>query len=251
MCQLLGISSNHEVNMDFSFREWRHRGADNPHGYGFASWHGGRLDILKSTASLHEQADGVGEQISTIRSHIFIGHVRLASVGSKDGKNTHPFRAKSGGREFVFAHNGTVSSVKSWPLKSMIPEGQTDSEHAFLWLLEQMAGVAAAQWPRALKKHADKVREHGRFNFLLSDGQTLYAYADNALHYIERKPPYGGELVQLKDDGYSISLQEVKGGDERAVLVATEPLSDEKGWRRLPAGTMLVIRDGAVAAKVG
>ncbi len=155
-------------------------------------------------------------------------------------------RPRLGNRCFAFAHNGTVKGIKARALRRLRAEGDTDSEHAFLWLLEQLADTPEAEFAARLKQEADAIRELGRFNFLMSDGRTLWAYADNALHFIERRPPYGGELVRLEEDGYAICLSEVQRPDERAVLVATVPLTNETGWRKLHAGELLIVRDGRV-----
>jgi glutamine amidotransferase len=118
-------------------------------------------------------------------------------------------------------------------------------------LLEQLADVPEAEFAERLKQLSDEIGRLGRFNFLMSDGRTVWAYAHDSLHVIERKPPYGGELVRLVDDGYSISLSEVKAPEEVAVLVATKPLTDEIGWRRLNRGQLLIIRDGRIKASLG
>lgn len=247
MCQLLGISSNREVDITFSFREWRHRGDKrNPHGYGFAWSEAGELRIVKAASSLYDAKNVDTDEVTAARSGVFLAHVRLKSVGPQDGSNTHPFKASFGGRLFAFAHNGTVREVKNRPLRQLQPEGSTDSEHAFLLLLEQLANTPEEGFATHLKERADEIRACGCFNFLMSDGKTLWSYADNSLHFIERKPPYGGELVRLEDDGYAISLKEVKRPDERAVLIATQPLTNEGGWQKLNPGDLLVIRNGLI-----
>lgn len=250
MCQLLGISANKPVNLNFSFKAWRHRGCSNPHGYGFAYWHRGTPHIVKEPRSLWKKAQKEGNPVQSVRSSMFVCHVRFASAGPPDGSNTHPFDAELHGRHLVFAHNGTLSRLGELPLHRLKPGGDTDSEHAFLWMLERLHEVPPERFAPALKELADRVRSLGRFNFLLSDGQTLWAYADDALHLIERKPPFGGRLVTALDDGYTIDLAEVKAPDERAVLVATEPLTDEPGWTRLGRGELAVIKDGAASQRL-
>lgn len=250
MCQLLGISSNCEVDIQFSLRGWRHRGRRNPHGYGFAYWREGELTIVKAASSLFAEDQDEMQDVTGARSRVFLAHVRLASVGAQDGVNTHPFEASALGRSFAFAHNGTVAAVKARPLQRR-PEGTTDSEHAFLLLLDALAETPGVHFAARLKELADEIRGLGRFNFLMSDGATLWAYADNSLHFIERQPPYGGELVEFVDDGYSLGLAEVKRADERAVLVCTQPLTRELGWRRMNPGELLIVRDGVVQARLG
>ncbi|OGW60210.1 MAG: hypothetical protein A2V83_02360 [Nitrospirae bacterium RBG_16_64_22] len=251
MCQLLGISSNREVDLNFSFREWRHRGRTNPHGYGFACWNTDGPRIVKAASSLFKAGTGDVSEVRAARSRMFLCHVRLATSGGKDGTNTHPFTARARGRDFVFAHNGTVEGIKLWPLRRHAPAGETDSEHAFLWIMEHIEDVPEKDFSSSLRRLAGEVRRLGRFNFLLSDGKTLWAYADNSLHFAERTPPYGGELVRLMEEGYAVSLAEVKRPDERAVIVATAPLTDEPGWSGMSPGELLVVRDGAVIERIG
>lgn len=80
-------------------------------------------------------------------------------------------------------------------------KGGTDSEHAFRWLLDQVSDSDDENFPHSLREAAERVRPLGRFNFLLSDGITLWAYADHSLHYLERRPPFRGRLVTLEEEG--------------------------------------------------
>jgi glutamine amidotransferase len=165
-----------------------------------------------------------------------------------DGSNTHPFTAEIDDRRWVFAHNGTVRAVKDWPLKGPVPAGDTDSEHAFCYLLHEIKDCREEDLSKKIKSIADKMRQVGNFNFLLSDGNTLWAYADQSLYYTERIPPHGGELVRLKDDGYSISLGEVKAPNERAILFATKPLSDEN-WTQMSPGELIAVSNGYIVGR--
>ena len=108
MCQLLGLSSNKPVNINFTFKGWKHRGRSNPHGYGFAWWEDGVPNVMKDPSSLYSKAVKAGSEVRDIRSETFLCHVRRASQGRKEIKNTHPFKAEKGGVSWVFAHNGTL-----------------------------------------------------------------------------------------------------------------------------------------------
>jgi predicted glutamine amidotransferase len=251
MCQLLGICANRPIDIQYSFREWKHRGKSNRHGYGFAYWGDGRWQLVKEASSLYEAGLDQTDEVLAARSHLFLAHVRYATVGAQDGSNTHPFVASLRERSLVFAHNGTVEGIHARSLRELEAGGTTDSEHAFLWLLESLEDVPDGDFARRLKALGDEVRSLGRFNFLLSDGSALWAYAHDRLHFIERRPPYGGELVRFKDDGYAIGLKDVKNPEERAVLIATEPLTDEPGWTRLNQGELLVGRGGRVERRIG
>ncbi|MGB9606318.1 MAG: class II glutamine amidotransferase, partial [Bryobacteraceae bacterium] len=73
---------------------------------------------------------------------MFIGHARYKSVAPWDGMNTRPFPAEFRQRGFAFAHNGKVRQIKKCPLRWREPEGDTDSEYAFLWSREQLEKLA-------------------------------------------------------------------------------------------------------------
>lgn len=251
MCQLLGVCANREVDISFSFEEWKYRGETNPHGYGFAFWQRGKLQIVKDAASLYRRRSDAAAAIRDVRSRIFVAHVRFASCGEADGVNTHPFRAEFRGKEFAFAHNGTVGGIFERPLQRRQPLGETDSEHAFLWLLEQLEETPPEEFAGRLKELAAEISALGRFNFLLSDGETLWAHAHDALWLLQREPPHDRIHVRLPRENYSIWLSEVKAPNERAVLVATQPLTKGESWERLRPGELLVIRNGRVEQRLG
>jgi len=259
MCELLGICANCQVGLEFSLVEWRNRGLTSPQGYGFAHWSPSGAKILKEPVSLWgrtrepEKEPLQLHELRTVRSSMFLCHVRIASVGGVSDLNTHPFSAAAHGRAFVFAHNGTVGGIKGVPLRCGTPAGQTDSEHAFLWLLERLPDSASHEFAACLKDLADLVvNQYGKFNFLMSVGTTLWAYADTSLWFVERKPPFDGRFVRLRDEGYAISLADVKRSNEKAVLVATELLtSDGEKWTRMPSGELPGTAAGEVRERLG
>ena len=91
---------------------------------------------------------------------------------------------------------------------------------------------------------AEEIGRYGKFNFLLSDGEHLYAYMNRrgTLHYLLRHPPHRGP-VRLLDEDYEARLEELKAPDEYAAIVATEPLTDEE-WNPMNPGTLYVFYNG-------
>lgn len=227
MCQLLGISANKAVDIKLSLREFRLRGKTNYHGWGFAFCEKENWKVIKAPMPLHRE--NIQEEKFRFKSKIIIGHVRLASCGDYAHENTHPFKIDN----WIFAHNGTVTSIMNHPhfeLGEWKPEGQTDSEYAFCYLLHKLNANSFRNVKTIIEQEAGKIKKYGEFNFLLSDGKNLYAYGDDSLFYVKRKAPF--EFVTLRDDQYEVHLSEVKAPDEKAVIVATEPLTDEK-WIRI------------------
>jgi glutamine amidotransferase len=100
MCQLLGICSNKKVDAKLSLREFRHRGKNNPHGWGFGFYDEkkNKWVVIKEPESLYDE--DIKSEKFNFKSKIIIEHVRLASCGSISHKNTHPFTKEN----YIFAH---------------------------------------------------------------------------------------------------------------------------------------------------
>ncbi|MEN3058828.1 MAG: class II glutamine amidotransferase [Candidatus Methanosuratincola petrocarbonis] len=242
MCQLLGVCSNKKVDVLLSLRGFKHRGEYNPHGWGFAfAGDGGEWDLIKKPSSLAREPN-VEENFRKYKSKIIIGHVRHASCGNQTHENTHPFKIG----EWVFAHNGTVTRIMSLPdfsLNELRPQGKTDSEYAFCYLLEKIGKRKNIEKiAEILTSESEKIRAcgPGSFNYLLSNGDVLFAYGDDRLHFVKREPPF--LQVALRDEEYSVDLGEIKDRDERAILVATEPLTKDEKWEKFSG--LRVFSDG-------
>ncbi len=132
-----------------------------------------------------------------------------------------------------------------------MPVGQTDSERAFCWLLQQLRDMlgdgAAPDWPAVAPRLAElaaDIARHGEFNFLLCDGEALYAHASSKLHWLQRRHPFG--RVRLVDRDIEIDLAQANGAGDRMVLVATEPLTRDEPWTAFEPGELRVFAEGRV-----
>ncbi len=236
MCQLLGLSSNKNVDIQFSLLEFRHRGEKNPHGWGFAFNQDEDWKVFKEPSSL--SIEDVRAETFQFKSKVIIGHVRLASCGDHTHQNTHPFKIDN----WIFAHNGTVREIiekAEFKLRSYKPEGKTDSEYAFCYLLEKI-GAGSGIVKDVLEAEAEKIKQFGNFNFLLSDGKTIFAHGDNSLYFVQRKSPFTN--VTLRDEQYSVDLKEIKSPDEKAILITTKKLTENENWQKISG--IKVFRDG-------
>lgn len=236
MCELLGFSGDREQNLSRWLTPFRERGgglADNPDGWGVASWHDGIATLTKSSEPgfRSEQFARVARELQT---RLAIAHVRKARHPPVPGMlNTHPFIHACCNRDWVFAHNGMVPEVIAWQTTGSLclPEGETDSEYAFCHLLADIAEAydnpLQPAWLARLAKLAEKIAALGKFNFLLSDGRELIAYGHDRLHQLELDDEAG-----------------------RRVIIATEPLT-EGVWQPFAAGELRVYRDGMPIARLG
>lgn len=235
MCHLFSISSSaprtlgpfFEPLAPFSEKE-------SPDGWGIAVAAAGRTTLIKEPrtfATALREGNGSVARAAKASGSVLIFHIREASVGKNSAVNTHPFRRRARGRTFLFAHNGTVPRVKERALRRLEPAGDTDSEHAFLSILETMPASTGPAFARWLKTAADEVRATGKFNFVMTDGKTLWAYADTALHWCHRSEHLDGKRKATQ-----------------AVLVATCPFTAGDPWSPLQPGNLLVARSGRVTA---
>jgi glutamine amidotransferase len=168
-------------------------------------------------------------------------------VGPSALENTHPFER---GR-WLFAHNGTITDV-GWlreqvsERRAMEIDGATDSELFFAYLLTRLdrAGIpdepACAATDRIVAEAvADALARpaFGAVNFLLSDGEAVYVHRfGRTLFALERNP---GDSVQIERASRETgALLETRWTvRRRAVLVASEQLSDEP-WRAVDERTL-------------
>ncbi len=253
MCELLGVSVAPAARLGIYFHEFRPRAEENREGWGIAWWHDGRAEIRKEPIPAHESELAARLADEHPASEMFIVHVRAATVGELTEANAHPWRVESLGREWVFAHNGTVQELDRLDLGRFRQEGETDSERAFHHLMTRLErlGPAAGDDARVAAEvlaAGRELSEHdSRVNFLLSDGTTLYAYHDGhkTLHVLEKHADDLGEIA-MDDDDYRLALRLGDAPDEHAVVVASVPLTDEPGWEKLEAGAFLVVRGGQV-----
>ena len=183
-----------------------------------------------------------------IKSHNVVAHVRKATVGEITLQNSHPFVRELWGRYWVFAHNGDLKDFHPKLHGSFHPVGDTDSELAFCWLLQQLSkshvGVPSVEeLTLTLREYVPQIARHGTFNFLLSNGQAMWAHASTKLHYLVRQYPF--QDVHLKDEDVNVDLSELNGPNDRLAIIVTEPLTTNETWTAFEPGEFKVFVDGA------
>ncbi len=155
--------------------------------------------------------------------------------------NTHLFRYACCGRHWVCAHNGLVPELAAMEsavtAKACRPDGETDSEFAFRHLLSCVLGHyptlgAKKPWLEAPARISELVAGHGKFNFLLSDGEHLIACGHDRLHHLE--PQDDGVDAALVATGL---LGSAAGGhrSRRASCASAVPACQRVGQRRIRA----------------
>lgn len=192
-----------------------------------------------------------------IRTECFIAHVRAASVGEVSESNCHPFQY----RNLLMMHNGGVENFSL--IKRQIREplsdefynwikGQTDSEHIFALLLNYLLKESPVITPEAVINAFEKTFQH--LNKLMKEcGIHEAAYLNmvvtNGLFVVgtryvsdPKETPltlyHSGATHYLIENG--ISHLDPAGNGDKAILVVSEKLSDEKDWILVPPNHFVI-----------
>jgi predicted glutamine amidotransferase len=256
MCELLGIASSVPVDIAFSFSGFIMRGGHTgPHadGWGVSLYQDRFARTFIEEQPAHASPLTRFLKNNPIETRLAVAHIRKATRGSARLENTHPFVRVFQGRHLVFAHNGTLPHVRDKPLRQETPLGDTDSEHAFCWMLERLREVYPSGTPEDAQslgetvfRLANELGSDGIFNFLLADGRFLFARCGDSLVHILRKPPLG--QATLVDAAVSVNFAEVMRGTGQLAVVATAPLTRDETWLPATPGTLWVFRDGELVA---
>jgi glutamine amidotransferase len=251
MCQLLGMNCNVPTDVMFSFAGFAERGGRTDHhgdGWGIAFFEDKGLRHFVDHQSAAESP--VAELIRRypIKSRNVISHIRKATQGAVTLENCHPFVRELWGRYWVFAHNGDLKDYAPRLHGSFHPVGHTDSERAFCWLMQELAKSHATVPPVAeltltLRELVPQIAKHGTFNFLLSNGEALWAHASTQLCYVVRQHPFGSATLQ--DEDLSIDFAQHAAPGDRVAVVVTTPLTSNEAWTPLAPGELKVFVDGA------
>ena len=247
MCQLLGMNANTPTDVMFSFTGLASRADEHKDGFGIAFFEDPGLRLFVDHQSARQSP--VAELVKRwpIKSGNVIAHIRKATQGRVALQNTHPFVRELWGRYWVFAHNGDLKHFAPKLHGSFHPVGNTDSEQAFCWLLQEQAKAHAAmpsiaELTRTLAELLPQPAAHGTFNCLLSNGQALWAHCSTQLHWLLRQHPFGA--AHLADDDVQVDFAALTTPGDRVALVATKPLTRGEAWLPMAAGELRVFAGG-------
>ena len=180
-------------------------------------------------------------------SSAFVAHVRWATAGGRTMRNTHPFVMD--GR--VMAHNGGIGELGQLDLQlgryASRVLGETDSERYFALITKQTdahggdvgAGItAAASW---IAGHLPV----SSLNIVVAAAGELWALRypeQHALHILERPAVPGSGEPGLHVRSTTSSVHAPALGDAASVVIASEELDGETGWRMLAPGELVHVR---------
>ncbi|MEO8377400.1 MAG: class II glutamine amidotransferase [Candidatus Sumerlaeota bacterium] len=262
LANLITEPANSLINQSFHSRQQEE--PLNGDGFGVA-WYASKLSdkpaVFRSVTPAWNNLNLLNLARVTV-SDCVLAHVRAATPGlPTTEQNCHPFIHGP----FAFMHNGDLNGfhdVRRDLLSSLGAEafelvhGNTDSEHVFALFIDELGKTAwgknkihtgammARSLERAISRALKLCTDHGfgsdatYLNIAISDGHCAVACrftgAEEALSlYVH----HGG---QYQCEG---GVCRMRSADQRdgAVIISSEPLSDEDGWEEVPPNHIVIV----------
>lgn len=208
------------------------------------------LKVIKEAKAAHESA--LYPKAAKSKAPVIVAHLRAASNPQKLPRaklltleNTQPFTDG----KWVFAHNGTVYAVtdKRWAKDW---RGRNDSEFYF-WLWRQGLSrkndpIEAFRWAVRELRSTGMEKPYSSLNAVVTDGRSLFAVCHS------RAAGMFKNAIFEPEQPWQVMSWRVDEAARRA-LVASEPVDDSKGWKRLGPDQYLAAqcRDGRLSVSVG
>lgn len=250
MCRLFGLSATpRRVRATF----WLLDAPDSlsiqsrrePDGVGLGTFAtDGAAVVEKQPIAAYEDVQ-FGREARERESATFVAHIRYATTGGMQPRNTHPFEQH--GR--LFAHNGVLHGLDELDSELGaylgLVHGDTDSERFFALITQRTdrhGGNITAGITDAVQWIADRLPVYA-LNVVLTTATSLWAlrYPDtHDLFVLERAAggPHGGRHL---DHAGRTGIRARSGhlSEFPAVVVASERTDEDPGWRALEPGELL------------
>jgi predicted glutamine amidotransferase len=247
MCRLFGMSAGEQparatfwlLDAPDSLAAQSHR---EPDGTGLGWFDGeGAPRVSKQPIAAYGDLEFARES-REVCSRTFVAHVRFASTGALDLRNTHPFQQD--GR--LFAHNGVIQGLAALDAHlgdaRRLVEGDTDSERLFALITREIAardGDVGGGIEAACTWVAENVPLFA-INFVLATDDKLWALRypnTHPLYLLERQP--GAPLEHSSKLGSRVHSPE--GTDRAFAVIASECMDADRGWELLASGELIEI----------
>lgn len=226
MCMLLGVSLSDKKNVASLLREFYGHCNDHPDGWGIAYDLSGEWKMKKG----REKATfSPYISVKSLETALVIGHIRKATRGDRSVANAHPFQKEIGGKQWIFAHNGTID-VEAFEGQEYRTVGFTDSEKAFC-LIEKFLKRGNGDPDHEvdiISAAVEYLSRYGKFNMLLSDGKRMFAHCN-----------LYGTLNVYQQEG--------------AVCLSTKPLTkvnEPMRWEPMLLDQLYVVENGEIKEQI-
>ena len=227
MCELFGINSEENIQINDYLKEFFSHSHAHTHGWGMACMNGHTVQVEKEPMQA-SKSNYLKERLSVpVQVKNAFAHIRYATIGNVEYRNCHPYTKKDkSGRWWTLIHNGTIFDYAPLNKYVSIQNGDTDSERILLYLVELVD-----QEERRLQRTLD-----AKERFWLLDSVIAKMAEGNKLNLML----YDGELFYVHTN-YQDSLYELE--KENQFLFSTSPLSQE-AWQPVTFTTLLAYQNG-------
>ena len=246
MCRLFGMSAGAErakatfwlLDAPDSLTVQSHREPDGT-GLGWFDEHE-RPELSKQPLAAYGDRD-FATRAREVSSRTFVAHIRFASTGGLELRNTHPF--EQAGR--LFAHNGVIEDLPALERRAGHIAATGRGGHRLRALLRpdhpRDRCARRGRWPAASRRPARWVAANLpllSINFVLATAGELWAlrYPEtHELHMLERAP--GSPLEHASSLGSRV--RSAHGAEHPMLTIASEPMDEDPGWRALESGELV------------
>ncbi len=227
MCELLGINSVERVYVNDLLKEFYSHSNFHPNGWGLAVFHGDVPSIEKEPVRAVDSVYLKQRLRHKIEAKTLIAHIRLATMGSVDYENCHPFvRQDESGRRWTLAHNGTIFHGDLLNPYFYQQEGRTDSERILYYITDRVnlqqkklgRNLDSEERFSLIDRIVCSLAPGNKLNLLLYDGEIMYVHTN-----------YAHSLYICKSD--------------ETTCLATKPIG-KHDWNELPMNTLISYRHG-------
>lgn len=254
MCRLFGLHAGRSVvTATFWLLDARDnlsaQSKRNPDGTGLGVFTGDGTAVVSKQPVAAWQDSAFAFEAHEMTGTTFVAHVRYASNGALEVRNTHPFLQD----DRIFAHNGVVGELDALDARlaqlhaTGLVLGQTDSERVFALIT---ASIRAAEGDvetgllDALGWLARNVEIYA-VNLLLSTATDMWA-----LRYPEPHELYLLDRRDLREQAdFELKTSRIHARSEHletkpSVVFASEPMNNDPAWRLLAPGTLVHVDAG-------
>ncbi len=258
MCRLFGLHAGTDVctapfwllNAPDSLSEQSRKNPDGT-GLGVFDRHG-RPQLHKEPIAAWQDSQFATEA-HQLTGTTFVAHVRYATTGSLEVRNTHPFLQD--GR--IFAHNGVVEGLDDIDerLRELGTDdlvlGETDSERVFALItgsIRARRGDETAGLVDAVRWLAANIPIYA-VNILLSTATDMWALRYPGAHELYVLHRRYEHQTGAPDAEFDLRTHRIRAQSEHlctrsSVVFASEPMDDDRRWRLLEAGELVHVDAG-------
>jgi predicted glutamine amidotransferase len=263
MCRLFGLHAGTDacaatfwlLNAPDSLSQQSRR---NPDGTGLGVFdERGRPEVHKEPIAAWRDTEFATEA-HRLTGTTFVAHVRYATTGSLDVRNTHPFLQD--GR--IFAHNGVVEGLEDIDerLRELGTDdlvlGETDSERVFALItgsIRARDGDETAGLVDAMRWLAANVPIYA-VNVLLATATDMWALRypqAHELYVLDRRHEH---KTAGPDPEFDLRTKRIRAQSDHlcarsSVVFASEPMDDDERWRLLEPGELVHVGAGLRIAR--